>query len=65
MTENNSIYTPTKWSCRKNEQVGDGEGEEYAQWCRTWTGIMGSSCRHCMLLEEQVTHINTSQQDSL
>ena len=42
--ENNSIYTPTKWSCRKDEQVADGEGEEYDQWCRIRTGILGSSC---------------------
>ena len=48
-----------------NEQVTDGEGEEYAQRCRTWIGILGISCRHRMLLEEQITHINTGQQESL
>ena len=44
MTENKSIYTPTKWSCKKDEQVIDGEGKEYALWCRIRIGIMGSNC---------------------
>ena len=34
MVENNSIYTPTEWNCRKDEQVADGEDGDYAQWCR-------------------------------
>ena len=28
--EKNSIYTPTKRGCRKDGQVVDGEGKEYA-----------------------------------
>ena len=44
MIENNSIYTPTEWSCRKDKHVVDGEGEEYAQWCRIRIRCLGSSC---------------------
>lgn len=44
MIENNSIYTPIEWSCKKDEQVANREGEEYAQWCGIRMGIMGSSC---------------------
>ena len=37
MTERKSIYTPIEWSCRKDEHVTEGEGEEYAQWFKIRT----------------------------
>ena len=32
MKKRNSIYTPMEWSCKNDEHVSDGEGEDYVQW---------------------------------
>eukprot|EP00253_Pinus_taeda_P013543 PITA_13543 len=34
MTEDYSMHTSSKWSCRKNEQDVDGKGKKHAQWCQ-------------------------------
>ena len=62
--EYNSIYTPIKWGSKKDEQVIDGEGKEYAQWCRTSIGALGIRFRQYVLFEKLITHIRTHYQDS-
>jgi len=49
MTEDYSIYTSTKWSCRKNEQDADGNGKKHAQWCQVRIGILGRGSGDSML----------------
>jgi hypothetical protein len=44
-----SIYTSTKWSCKKNEHNVDGKIKVHAQWCRVRTRIMGKGSGYCML----------------
>jgi len=58
MIEYYSIYTSTKWSCRKNEQDIDGKGKKHAQWCQVRTGILGKGDRENLLLVQQITFIN-------
>jgi hypothetical protein len=46
--EDYSIYTSTKWSCRKDEHDVDGKSKVHAQWCHLGqefkTEAMGTAC---------------------
>jgi len=57
-TEDYSIYTLGKWSCRKNEQDIDGKGKKHAEWCRVRIGILGRVGGDNILPGQQITFIN-------
>jgi hypothetical protein len=53
-----SIYTSTKWSCRKDEQDADGKSKVHAQWCQVREIILGRGSGYCMLPGHHITLIS-------
>jgi len=52
MVEDYTTYTSAKWSCRKNEQDVDGNGEKHAQCCRVRIRILGRGSGDNMLASQ-------------